>query len=96
MPLLREHLADNLGEMLPHLFFGDLTRHVLSEFARGSLDQLQPLLNELELAFSRGNEEVAEVIAVSLLENLPQQGRGAEGVRDLLGPGLRSELKKIG
>lgn len=32
-PLLREHLADNFGEVLPHLFFGDLTRYVVREFA---------------------------------------------------------------
>jgi hypothetical protein len=29
-PLLREHLHDNSGELLPHVFFGDLTRYAVA------------------------------------------------------------------
>jgi hypothetical protein len=36
------------------------------------------------------------LIAVSFLENLPRQGAKGYGIRDLLGPILRTELQKIG
>lgn len=94
-PVLREHLADNFGEVLPHLFFGDLTRYVVSEFVRtGGPGRVQPMLDELELAFSAGDDEVAELIAVSFLENLPGPGEAGGAVKDLLGPRLRSELEQ--
>lgn len=103
-PLLREHLADNFGVLLPHVFFGDLTRQIVKEFRRfdqiGSEQELadtrslQELLDELEQGFARGGEE-AELIAVSFLENLPRPGEEGAGVRDLLGPTLRAELAQM-
>jgi len=100
-PLLREHLVD-FGEVLPHVFFGDLTRYVISEFCRFGDDhtatdgpQLKGLLDELERAFAAGTDEVSELIAVSFLENLPRPGEEGAGVRDLLGPALRAELRRI-
>ena len=103
-PLLREHLADNFGEVLPHLFFGELTRYVVSELGGAGDDPrtqerkaaLQTLLDELEEGFANGGEEVAELICVSFLENLPRKGEEGDVVRDLLGPRLKSELKRIG
>jgi hypothetical protein len=41
------------------------------------------MLDELEAAFSAGDEELTELIAVSLLENLPQRAAAAGGVRAL-------------
>jgi len=96
-PLLREHLADNFGEVLPHVFFGDLTRYVVAELVRSdNPGAVQPILDELEVAFSAGDELVAELIAVSFLENLPQQGEAGDSIRGLLGPRLRSQLGRIG
>ena len=95
-PLLREHLAENFGEVLPHVFFGDLTRYVASEFLQGTdYGLLRALLDELEHAFGVGDERITEVIAVSFLQNLPRPGEEGESLRDLLGPALRSELERI-
>ena len=103
---MREHLADNFGEVLPHLFFGDLTRLVVgdlrgaadagSQAERPSAGQVRELLDELEQAFAAGPEEVSDLIAVSFLENLPRPGEDGDGVRDLLGPRLRAELERMG
>lgn len=103
-PLLQEHLSDNFGEVLPHVFFGDITRFVVAEFLRaenaGTAEQassspLKPLLAELEDAVSQSGE-VAELVCVSFLENLPRPSEPGGGVRELVGPGLRSELDRIG
>jgi hypothetical protein len=32
--LLDEHVEDNFGEILPHVFFGDLTRFIVSTYER--------------------------------------------------------------
>ncbi|MGH8990162.1 MAG: DUF7674 family protein [Acidimicrobiia bacterium] len=105
-PLLREHLADNFGEVLPHVFFGDLSRYVVATFDRTShgrstvespdAAQLRQLIGELDEAFVAGPDEVSELIAASFLENLPREGETGEGVRALLGPRLRSELERMG
>lgn len=34
--LLEEHVTDNMGEILPHAFFGDLTRYILTFVAAGT------------------------------------------------------------
>jgi hypothetical protein len=103
-PILRAHLADNFDEVLPHVFFGDLTRYVIREFSRleGEWDcegdepsgQLQDLLEELERAFVEGGGEISELIAVSFLENLPSPGENGQELRNLLGPGLKSEFER--
>ncbi len=96
-PLLREHLAENFGVVLPHVFMGDLTRHVVSAFTRSrDIEHIWALLDELEQSFSRGDEETIELIAVSFLENLPRIGEEGAGVRVLLGPSLRSQLERLG
>lgn len=95
--LLRERLADNFGEVLPHGFFGYLTRYLVAESDRSdSPGAVKPLLYELEVAFSAGDDEIVEPIAVSFLENLPRAGEAGDSIRRLLGPRLRSELGRIG
>ena len=69
-PLLAEHLADNYGELLPHVFFGDVTRWALREKAVNSLS-LKRLLTLLDASYAKGVPDVQELIAVSFLENLP-------------------------
>jgi len=78
--LLREHLVD-YEELLPHVFFGDVTRW-LEE--RGPAPAV---LAVLEHHIGAGDEEVQNVVAVSFLEGL-----GDEAVRAALGPRLRAEL----
>jgi hypothetical protein len=105
-PILDEHLSDNFGEVLPHLFFGDLTRYVVSRFldfesAAETLDtaeerELGALLNDLEQAYSTGDEEIQELISVSFLENLPRPSEEASELRSWLGPELTKQLGVIG
>lgn len=73
--MLREHLDDNFGDMLPHVFFGDLVRYVESLYLsptsdRGDWDTLNEIIRELDVTFARGGVEVRELIAVSFVEDL--------------------------
>ena len=102
-PLLEEHVADNFGELLPHVFFGDLTRWVLSlleptagpeRFERGS--QLRGILSALEMAYASGDDELEELISVSFLEHLPRPGEHHSEIRSMLGARLSAQLRVIG
>jgi hypothetical protein len=67
-PVLDEHLGDN-DELLPHVLFGDVTRYASALARRGSLDDLSPLLADLDGALDASDDEVDNLIAVSFVEN---------------------------
>ena len=94
-----EHL-DYFGELLPHVFFGELTRWLLSLFSsvprsQNVETQLWAVLNYLEQSFIMEGEEIKELIAVSILENLPRPGEQNSGIIELLGPELVAEYARI-
>ena len=95
--ILREHLEDQYGELLPHVFMGDLTRWVLRLLASaGPRDQrLQAVLGLMERGWG-SSDAVRELIGVSFLENLPRPGEAQSEIRNMLRPRLREELDKIG
>jgi hypothetical protein len=103
-PLLAEHAKHNFGEILPHLFFGDLTRYVVSLFlsleaGKGTNEDRKELLEMLEFleeAYSAGNGDVEDLISVSFLENLPRTENEGAGLRGMLGPDLTKQLRVIG
>jgi hypothetical protein len=100
-PLLEEHLADNFGELLPHVFLGDVVRWVLvlRTTAQGSLTaqrEVREFLSLLEDAYASGNEEIQELLSVSFLENLPRPDEDGAEIRTQLGPSLTKQLRIIG
>ncbi len=84
-----EHLADN-DDLLPHVFFGDVTRYA-SSLARDNADasELARLLTDLDRALSDGEEddEVENLIWVSFVEN-------AQGVPGDNEEALRHQLRR--
>ena len=97
VPILEEHVKD-FGEMLPHVFMGELTRYVLNlhKASGGSdpniQDKLRQILDRLEEGFAHGDDAVKELIGVSFLENLTGE-EGRETLRGLLGPTMSEALK---
>jgi hypothetical protein len=76
--LLREHRSDHDG-LLPHVFFGDLTRYVLAD----GKDKVA-IVQRLEDAMSQGGPDVEELICVSFVENIETRqdlDRAVAGVR---------------
>jgi hypothetical protein len=94
-PLLQEHLDDNFGELLPTVFFGDLTRLAVDDYSSGRAEQVQALLDYLEESFATGGPEIRELISVGFLENLPGRNEANSGIRDRLGPHLSEELSRV-
>jgi len=91
-PLLQEHLDDYDG-VLPHLFLADVVRFISSEL--GS-EVRSDVSGALEGLFRGGNEHDRELIAVSFLENLPQESKPGGSMRNELGPMLSAELRALG
>jgi hypothetical protein len=92
--LLGKHRADN-DELLPHVFFGDVTRFVVSGFSdhperRADAEKILALLEE---AVASPDEEVQNVVSVSFCENLLGE-KPLEAIRAAMGPRLRDELAK--
>jgi len=90
-PLLDEHLEDNFGELLPHLWTSDLARHVVARYQSDGSDAVAPLLEQLDEAAGH-DPEVDEVLGVSFVELLPNPGEPGAEVTDLLGPRLKAML----
>lgn len=70
-PILDEHLADN-GELLPHVFFGDVTRHASAMARAGTnTDAVDGLLGDLDdsLSLAKDDDQVDNLIGVSFVEN---------------------------
>ena len=71
-----KHIED-YDELLPHVFFGDLTRYVVELYKatldcsqdKSKWDELDTILSYLEDGISGNDEEIQELIAVSFLEN---------------------------
>jgi hypothetical protein len=87
-----EHLADNSGEVLPHVFMAEVERWA-EAVALERRELLIDLLAELDRALSSGHEAVVNLIDVSFVENLPYPGEPNAEIRDLLPPGLRALLR---
>jgi hypothetical protein len=94
------HLRENLGELLPHVFFGDLTRFVIEEHrrerpGRSSRMLVDSLLEFLEAGLAGPDPDVQEVIVVSFLENLWQAEGEYGSLVERLGPEMRAALERL-
>jgi hypothetical protein len=91
-PRFHEALSDHLSwndEVLPHVFFGDVTRAVEADARAGQTDELPALVAFLERRFVTGDEAVQNVICVSFLEYID------DAVRPFLGPVLTAALHEV-
>ena len=91
-----EHRRD-YGAILPHVFFGELTRFVENAFmAPPSSSARQSgikILALLERAMASDDDKLQELISTSFLENLDQDAAAFNDLRASLGPALRKELE---
>ena len=97
----QEHLYDN-GELLPHVFMGEVTRVVLRLVSpKMSLDEsassrgvAEPILTYLEQGWQSGTMDVQNLISVSFVENLTPDEQGYEEMKLLLNPCLLQHLEE--
>jgi hypothetical protein len=89
--VLREHLDDNFNELLPHVFFGDVTRWAETETESNPQSaQVARLMEILDSSFVSQGADVRELIEVSFLENLAK----GSAVAKRLGPHLRQVFQR--
>ncbi len=97
VPLYQEHITDNFNELLPHVFFGEVTRFVVSNYkARQNLEALKRIFDFLDRGINSKDEKLQELISVSFLENLlPEEGEEEcfHEIKNLLSKSLQTELK---
>jgi hypothetical protein len=97
-PLFRAHIR-NQGEVLQHVFFGDLTRYVTSLLDLVSppdgKDEIERILALMEKGLADGDPQVDNLIGVSFLENLDQTGPHYDKIALLLGPRLKASLRDM-
>jgi hypothetical protein len=97
-PRLTSHVQDQ-QEILPHVFFGNLTRYVLSLLDRASpsdcQDEIDRILAVLEKGMEDSDPDVCDLIGTSFLENLDQTGPHYDKIVPLLGPKLKASLMEM-
>lgn len=96
LPVLAEHLDEQEGEVLPHLFLADVVRWSERALSEGRTEELRRLFIELESEFVGPDEEVQEAISASFLEHLPRPGTLGSELREFAGPRCAERLRVIG
>jgi hypothetical protein len=95
--VLDEHLADNFGEMLPHVFMADLTRWFVAAIAAGEGSEIAAFADAVEALYTSDDPEVRNVAAVSFMEYLvvgpdSQERAAIEALRPIAGPATAGDL----
>lgn len=93
--MLSEHIEDNFGEVLPHMFLGDVLRWMLSREAEDVQGEIAAVMSILEEAFSAGDARRKELISTGFVENLPRSGEAGAEIRRRLGPNLMGEASRV-
>lgn len=94
--VLEEHLVDQEGEVLPHLFMADVERWAEAALQSGQRGDVEQVLEQLELEFNGPDDDVREVISASFLEHLPRPGAPEAELRDMVGTACAEMLQRIG
>lgn len=89
LPLLEEHLADNGGEVLPHLLMADIVRWLVAHLDSHP-NACRSVVAWLEREYLGGDEEIRGLITVSAVLLIPDPGQPGAELRELLGPALRA------
>jgi hypothetical protein len=93
-PLYGQHI-DNNSELLPHVFFGDVTRSYEQLCAEGRVVEAQNLVADIDTGLQGESQydEVDNLIHVSFLENLGhEKGRPTW---EILTPRLKAGFDRI-
>ncbi len=87
-PVFDDHL-DYYEELLPHVFFGDVTRFSEDCFkSGGDIEALQQLLDILDANLADGHVDVQNLIAASFIEHHPNMAE----IRSMSGARLGTEI----
>ncbi len=89
--MLDKQLEEQEGALLPHVFFGDVTRHVIAlirDATPAAQSEAQQIIDFLEIYYGHADGDVQNIIEVSFIENLYQEGDATQLAFEMLGPRL--------
>jgi hypothetical protein len=98
-PAYKEHTRDNESELLPHVFFGDVTRFVQERIRLGSTDEVRRVLSVFEKPLTCDQSipapdgSVRNLIEVSFLEILDLDEQVFSALEPLSGPYMKLALE---
>ncbi|RII22176.1 hypothetical protein DSC45_00415 [Streptomyces sp. YIM 130001] len=95
--MLAIHVDDQNGEVLPHVFFWDVTVEMVDGYlGKGEYGaNWREVLEFMEECAGLGVAEVDEVIVTSFLGNLPFPGSPGYGIVEELSPTLAVKFSRI-
>lgn len=91
-PLMEEHVEDNFGEVLPHLFLADVARFVTANPREQATSSALAFLNG---GLRSAEPERRDLISTGFVENLVTGPDSLREMRIRLGPDLRAEADRI-
>jgi len=94
-PLWADHLRENFGSALPHLFMGEIAEWFIVPNA-GNVrvdDNRRTLCRALDRALLEGSIELREVVQVSFVENLPTTG--SRWFSEWFGSALQADFERF-
>jgi hypothetical protein len=96
-PAFRDHLRDNFGDVLPHVFFWDVTQQVIASYVAADPAPIdwRAVLAFLADRYTTGDARVHGLIEVSFLESLPVPGHEGAGIVAELPPVLRPAFGRV-
>ena len=90
----RQHILEQ-GELLPHVLMGEIARVVVANVGGAPAEWLDTLMRQLEAGLVSGKDAVAELVAVSFVENLTGENTAIQALIPQMGVALREEVKSI-
>ena len=90
LPVFREHLQDQYGQVLPYMLLADMVRWMQMEMSESTNELLvRRIMAELESTFE-DEVDLRELLVGGFLENLPDPGEKGAELLNLLGPRMRA------
>lgn len=86
--VLQEHIEFN-EELLPHVYFGECTGIFINYISEDNPQVLQSLFGVFEIMATQGNDDVVNILCVTILERLGDDSKVLNNARKYMGKETR-------
>lgn len=86
--ILQEHIEFN-EELLPHVYFGECNEFFINCINEDKLEVLQRIFNLFEIMATQGNDDVVNILSVTILERLGDDRKVIDTARKYMGKETR-------
>ena len=89
-----EHLKFN-KEIIPHVLMSEITQVLIESYLNNKIELVKATLELIDKEFNEREDDIQNIIAVSMLENFPSSGENGYEIRSLLSKDLLEELNRV-